>query len=117
MRTIEFQTKIENGMIAVPNQFDIPNQFVKIAIFDGEFAEKEILHIEIDNQLKHYFSISTIQNYLEQQLQFLLMEQVKTKIDKQIAESGIDNEILLEKAKEQAWDNYKDYFLKGVKVA
>jgi hypothetical protein len=116
MRTIEFQTKIENGIIIVPNQINLPNQFVKIAIFDKDSTEKEILHIEIDNQLKHYFSISTIQNYLEQQLQFLLMEQVKSNIDKQIAENGVDNEMLLEKAKEQAWDNYKDYFLKGVKI-
>ena len=116
MQTIEFQTKIENGIITVPNQFDIPNQFVKIAIFDKDNKDKDILHIEIDNQLKDYFTISSIQNYLEQQLQFLLLEQVKTDFDKKISESGLDNELIMERAKEQAWDSYRDYFLKGVKI-
>jgi len=116
MRTIEFQTNIENGMITIPKQFGISNQHVKIAIFDNELVEKEILHIEIDNQLKHFFTVTAIQNYLEQQLRFLLMEQIKTNIDKKILESGVDNDLLLEKTREQAWDTYKDYFLKGVKT-
>jgi len=116
MKIIEFQTNIENGVITIPKQFGISNQNVKIAIFDKDLAEKEILHIEIDNQLKHFFTLSVIQSYLEQQLQFLLMEQIKTNIDKKIIESGIDNDLLLEKTREQAWDSYKDYFLKGVKA-
>lgn len=116
MRTIEFQTKIENGIIIIPDQYNISNKDVKIAIFDKDLSEKEILHIEIDNQLKNFFTISAIQNYLEQQLQFLLMEQIKSNIDKKITESGIDNDLLLEKSREQAWDSYKDYFLKGVKT-
>lgn len=116
MKTIEFQTNIENGIITVPKQFGIPNQLVKIAIFEKDLAEKEILHLEIDNQLKHFFSVSVIQNYLEQQLQFLLIEQIKSNIDKNFSEQGIDNELLLEKARVQAWDIYQDYFLKDVNV-
>jgi len=116
MSTIEFQTNIENGTITIPKQFGIINQHVKIAIFDKDLVEKEILHIEIDNQLKNFFTKSAIQNYLEEQLQFLLMEQLKTNIDKKISESGIDNDSLLEKTIELAWDSYKDYFLKGVKA-
>ena len=81
MKTIEFQTNIENGIITVPKQFGIPNQRVKIAIFEKDLAEKEILHLEIDNQLKHFFSVSVIQNYLEPQLQFLLIEQIKSNIN------------------------------------
>ena len=116
MKTIEFQTNIENGIITVPKQFGISNQLVKIAIFEKDLAEKEILHIEIDDQLKHFFTISVIQNYLEQQLQFLLIDQIKTSLDKKIAENGIDNELLLEKAREQAWDIYQSHFLKGVNI-
>ena len=116
MKTIEFQTNIENGIIKVPKQFGIPNQLVKIAIFEKDLAEKEILHIEIDDQLKHFFTISVIQNYLEQQLQFLLIDQIKTSFDKKISENGIDNESLLEKAREQAWDIYQAHFLKGVNI-
>ncbi|HAN77680.1 MAG TPA: hypothetical protein DCQ31_07865 [Bacteroidales bacterium] len=116
MKTIEFQTNIENGIITIPKQFELSNKHVKIAIFENDLAEKDFLHIEIDNQLKNFFTISAIQNYVEQQLQFLLMDQIKTALDKQIASSGIDNEILLEKAREQAWDNYKSYFLKGIKT-
>ena len=52
----------------------------------------------------------------QSELQFLLMEQIKSTIDKQIADSGIDNDVLLENAREQAWESYKEYFLKGVNV-
>jgi len=116
MRTIEFQTTIENGKITIPQHFNISNKNVKIAIFDKDLKDKDILHLEIDTKLKNYFTITSIQNYLEQQLQYLLMEQIKSNLDNSITESGIDNDDLLEKTREQAWDSYKDYFLQGVNV-
>jgi len=85
MQTIEFETKIENGIITIPKQLNVKNQNVKIAIFDNQLIENDILYLEIDNQLKKYFTISSIQNYLEQQLQFLLMEQTKNNFDKKLS--------------------------------
>lgn len=116
MKTIEFKTKVEDGIIKVPKKYRISNKDVKIAIFEKDISNKEIIYIEFDNQLKSFFSTVSLKKFIEQQLEFLLIDVIKSKIDKKILESGIDNDYMLEKSREQAWENYKDFFLNGVRT-
>ncbi len=121
METIEFSSKIENGIIKIPQKFrDVENANVRIQISEHDFMKKDSntdkIGISIKKEIINTLGINYIQTFLEQQIQFLYIEQIKQGIDKSIAESSVDNYSLLEKARENAWDIYKGDFLKNIKT-
>lgn len=120
MKTIEFKTKIQNGIIKIPSEYmELDNRNVQIALSSSITDEDEnvdIVVVNINKELLNILEKSKIQNYLEKQLQFLYVEQIKNSFDKAIIDSQIDNDEILENSRLSAWNNYKDYFLKDIKT-
>ncbi len=76
----------------------------------------ETLGISIKQEIINTFGVNYIKNFVEKQIEFLYIDSLKQGIDKTIAESSVDNYYILEKARESAWETYKDDFLKNVKT-
>jgi hypothetical protein len=66
-----------------------------------------VLQFEIEDQLIQHIGISTIQEFLEQQLALLRVTYLGEKISQVIQQSGIDHAQEVEEARQEAWHDYK----------
>ena len=87
METIEFCSKVKNGIIRIPQKYkNIENANVKINISYQDFLKDENsldkIGISVKKEIVNSFGINYIRNFIEKQLQFLYIEQIKQGIDK-----------------------------------
>jgi hypothetical protein len=117
MKTITFETTIENGTITLPADYKFKGE-AKILIAEKESQEfgEEVIAVNITKDLVRILGMNKIQKYLSMQLEYLYIEHIKNNFDKQIEDNQIDNDDLLEKARSSAWESYQNYFLKDVAV-
>ena len=114
MKTIG-KLKIKNKeLIIITKQLKKINK-MEIVELNSKIKNK-IIKIPIKTEIINSFGIDYLKKFVEQQIQFLYIEHIKSRIDKSIAESSVDNYSLLEKARESAWNIYKSDFLKNVKT-
>lgn len=117
MKTITFETTIENRTITLPVDYKFEGE-VKILIAEKEGQEfgEEVIAVNITKDLVRILGMNKIQKYLSMQLEYLYIEHIKNNFDKQIEDNLIDNDDLLEKSRSSAWESYQNYFLKDVAV-
>lgn len=64
------------------------------------------IKVNIDDKIINRLGLQAINEYLRKEI----AEDIKKKID----QSGIDNDKELEEAREKAWNEYKENFLKDI---
>jgi cation transport regulator ChaB len=75
----------------------------------------DTIHVSIKRDLARQIGLETIKEHLEEQVHLLYATHLKKQFDQALAESGIDNDAELEKARQAAWNEYKGDFLREQK--
>jgi len=74
----------------------------------------QTLQINIEDRLISKIGLASIKERLQKEIEFLYFENLADEIYQAIEKSNIDNEKELEIARQQAWDDYKQKFIKGI---
>ena len=72
------------------------------------------LTIMVDDELVSQTSITLLENYLQEQLEFLRLQSLSRTMQKAIEDEDLNLEQELKKAKENAWKEYKSTYLDGI---
>lgn len=74
--------------------------------------DTDTIHVTVKKDLARKIGLERIREHLEAQVHLLYATQLKEQFDQALSESGIENNLELEKARQVAWNRYKGDFLK-----
>lgn len=74
----------------------------------------ETIEIRIEDKILKSIGKKAIQERISKEIEYLYYEELASNIDKQLQNSDINNEKELEIARQKAWDETKQEFLKGI---
>lgn len=72
-----------------------------------------VFTIEIDDKLVQEVGVKAVNDFLQNQADYLRLQFLGDKIKTAIEEAGIDHNKLVTEAREAAWKKYKETVLKG----
>jgi len=72
------------------------------------------IKVSIDDKIINKLGLQAIKEYLRKEIEYLYFKEIAEDIRKKIDQSGIDNDKELEEAREKAWNEYKEKFLKNI---
>jgi hypothetical protein len=73
-----------------------------------------IIQLEIDDQLVQEVGVKTVKEFIENQLSLLRLKYLGKKITEAIQESEINHRKEVEEARKEAWQEYKERYLKDI---
>jgi len=74
-----------------------------------------VIQLDIDEKLIQAVGAQAIREFIDRQLSLLRLEYLGEKISSAIRKSGMDHQAEVEAAREEAWQEYKEKFLKDVR--
>lgn len=74
----------------------------------------QTIQLEIQDKILQKMGLVAVKERLQKEIEYLYFEDVAENINKSLQESGINNEIELETARQKSWEQYRNDFLKDV---
>ncbi len=74
-----------------------------------------VLKINVKDEDIKAFGEQYTKNFLKRQIRLLRLQRIMDRIEEKVIEKGIDYEAELERIREEAWQEYKEDFLKDIK--
>ena len=74
----------------------------------------QTIQLEIQDKIIQKMGLVAVKERLQKEIEYLYFEDVAENINKSLQESGINNEIELETARQKSWEQYRNDFLKDV---
>lgn len=69
------------------------------------------IQLEVNDEVVKKYGIESLVQRLQQQLELERLKMLAEEINEAVQSAGLDNDALWEKAREQAWEQYKKQYL------
>jgi hypothetical protein len=73
-----------------------------------------VIQLEIDEGLIQALGAEAVKEFMERQLSMLRLEHLGGKIADAIRQAGLEHQVEVEEARQEAWQEYKGKYLKDV---
>ena len=71
-----------------------------------------VIKVDVDDQLIQEFGLKTVNDFMRKQIEHLRVRYLGKKVKEAIEESGIDHGEIVEKARNEAWQEFRQTHLK-----
>lgn len=73
-----------------------------------------VIQLEIDETLIQALGAEAVKDFMERQLSLLKLQHLGERVAGAIRQSGVDHPAEVEAAREEAWEEHKEEYLKGL---